>query len=535
MAPLRLALAALVVVVAGGFLALRATQALADRKSRASGDMPVVAIGHIVAFGGDSAHSNLAAPLADLLATSLGRSRGIRVVSQGRMLELMRGASGQGDADAPAFIAAARRAGATEVIDGTLYERPGGGLRLDLRRVQLATGAIGDAQSVEGRDLFALVDSGTARLLAALGAEAPAGSVTDVTTRSVAAYRAYDQCAHAFHRGEYLAALAFCDEALTADSMFALAAYYGALAATQAAPAAWPERMNRANALATRAADRERLIITADFAYRTSSPALRPAAESLAVRYPSEIEGYLYTGIARIQDGEFQSAIPPLERVVQMDSIGLRGARAPCSTCEAFRWWVSAYILLDSFPAAERVARAGLRLQPGSWAAARSLIEVLQLSGRAAEAESTERALAPADLPYDDMVQFQAEHLLRFGDFDAADRLLNEQVKRGGAARESNALWDLALSLRERGRLTEAVEVARRASPARRSQVPSRPPADHQRSRSATADGVRPAGDRSGTVRLDRPIVPTCQHAVAGGAAPCLDDDTCRRGKARRR
>ncbi|HET9271949.1 MAG TPA: hypothetical protein VFO31_27410, partial [Vicinamibacterales bacterium] len=72
------------------------------------------------------------------------------------------------------------------------------------------------------------------------------------------------------------------------------------------------------------------------------------------------------------------------------------------------------------------------------------------------------RVLAPANHPYDQMVLLQAEHLLRFGDYDAADRLLKAQIQRGGVARQADAIWDLALSLRERGRMREAVDVARR-------------------------------------------------------------------------
>ena len=463
---LRIRVATLAVVgataLAVGLIAVRDRRASAERRLGTNGEVPVVAIGHIVAFGGDSAHASMAAPVADLLATSLGRSRGIRVVSQGRMLELMLLAGSARDTSAGAFVNAARRAGAGEVIDGTLYGLPGGGLRLDLRRVHLATGAIDDVQSVEGSDLFALVDSGTVRLVAALGTDAPVGSVTEVTTRSLTAYRSYEQCVRAFYRAEFRAALAFCDEALATDSLFALAAYFGALTASKAEPDSWPARMDRAKTLAARAPDRERLIITADWAFRTSSPMLRPVADTLSARYPSDVEGYYYSGIARVYDGEFLAAIPALERVVAMDSGGLRGVRPLCWACEAFRWWVSAYVLSDSFRQAERVARDGLRMQPRSWPAALSLIEVLDQSGRAAEAESTARVLAPAEQRYDDMLLLQAQHLLRIGNYDAADRLLLGQIQRGGAEREPNALWELTLSLRERGRMAEALNVARR-------------------------------------------------------------------------
>jgi DNA-binding SARP family transcriptional activator/TolB-like protein len=238
----------------------------------------VIAIGHVAAFGADSAQNSLAAPVADLLTTSLARVHGIRVVSHGRMLELMR-TLGNEKSDTSGFIEAARRAGATEVVDGTLFTRPDGQLRLDLRRVDLVNGAIGDVTTIEGKDLFALVDSGTARLVTALGTDAPTGSVADVSTRSVTAYRMYEQGIRAFYRGDPHTALGFFDAALGEDSLFALAAYYGALSDQSIA---YLSRMDRARRLARRATDRERLTFLAGWAYRVSWPAVRGLADTLA-------------------------------------------------------------------------------------------------------------------------------------------------------------------------------------------------------------------------------------------------------------
>ena len=106
----------------------------------------VIAIGHVAAFGADSAQNSLAAPVADLLTTSLARVHGIRVVSHGRMLELMR-TLGNEKSDTSGFIEAARRAGATEVVDGTLFTRADGQPRLDPRRVDLVNGAIAGRSS----------------------------------------------------------------------------------------------------------------------------------------------------------------------------------------------------------------------------------------------------------------------------------------------------------------------------------------------------------------------------------------------------
>ena len=158
--------AALIVVATIGADRGRAS---AHGQTPASPGNAVVAIGNIAAYGSDSAQASThraASPI--LLTTSLARVHAIRVVSHGRMLELLH-ASGRTDTSTGAFLDAARQAGATQMIDGTLYARPGGHLRLDLRRVDLATGAIGDVHTIEGADLFALVDSGTMSLVVALG------------------------------------------------------------------------------------------------------------------------------------------------------------------------------------------------------------------------------------------------------------------------------------------------------------------------------------------------------------------------------
>ena len=416
----------------------------------------VLAIGHVASFGADSAKNSLAAPVADLLTTSLARVRGIRVVSHGRMLELMR-ALGSEKSDTSGFIEAARRAGATEVIDGTLFTRPDGRLRLDLRRVDLVNGAIGDVTTIEGNDLFALVDSGTARLVSALGTDAPSGSVADVSTRSVTAYRMYEQGIRAYYRGDAHTAIGFFDAALGEDSLFALAAYYAALSDRGST---YLSRMERARRLATRATDRERLTILAGWAYSVSSPALSALAETLSTKYATETEGHLYSGIARVYDGDFLGALVPLERVLRMDSLGIRdGGR--CSACDALLWKVSAYDLADSLVAAEREARRWVRLQPNSRPPLGALWAVIAREGRTAEAESLLRTRLESVLPYDDVAELRASNLLLAGDHEAADRLLSSQIGHGTTAQQSEPYFTLALSLREQGRLSAALDAAR--------------------------------------------------------------------------
>jgi len=457
--------AALLVALLAAVALLRRPVGVAERPAASRG-MATVAIGRIVSYGSDTTQAGMAAAVADLLTTSLARVSGIQVVSHGRMLELMRRRGGAGDTSAGRVADAAREAGATEVIEGTLYARPAGRLRLDVRRVDLESGAIGDVHTVEGSDLFALVDSGTARLVTALGSTAPAGSVSDVTTRSVTAYRLYERGIRAYYGDDPHAARALFDGALAEDSLFALAAYYGAISASDDGVEGGRDSVlvlfARAKRLASRAPDRERLTILADWAYRVSDPRLRQYAESLATRYPAEVEGHLYAGIGLVLDGDFLAAVAPLERVIAMDSSGLRGVAAACSACDAFVWLTSVYTLADSLPAAERVARRWVRREPRSLKAARTLVEQVEMQDRPADAEALFRNGVAGAQTADPLLSFWTPHYLRMADYAAADRLLVAQTRVSSAPQRLEALWQLAISLRQQGRFADALEAARR-------------------------------------------------------------------------
>ena len=145
-------------------------------------------------------------------------------------------------------------------MDGALYER-NGRLRLDLRRIDLPSGAVRAAYSVEAPDLFSLADSGTARVITGLGIATLPGSVADVTTRSAAAYRMYEQGLRAHFRGDVPVARSFFEAAVAEDSLFALAQYYAAVDAGNIILER--QRLERARKLASRASDRERLTIMA--------------------------------------------------------------------------------------------------------------------------------------------------------------------------------------------------------------------------------------------------------------------------------
>ena len=445
--------AAAIVIAAAGTVVLR------GRLSQAADNAPVVAIGRITDYSA-SADRRYGLPLADLLATNLARVQGFRVVSAPRMLELTRRASAEGDTTAAAVLTAARLAGAAELVDGIVYTRPDGRLRLDLRRIDVDNGDILQAQTVEGADLFALVDSGTARLVTAHGGTPP-GSVTGVTTQSVAAYSLYAQGLRANANGDVPGARTLFAAALREDSTFAMAAYYYARLAPNRTEIV--SGMERAMRLSASVSERERLLIHAGWAWTVTSRALGAVADSLVARYPQETQGHVYKGIALLQAGDFFAAVAPLERAIAMDSASFTRADSTsgCAACTALLQLVLTYELADSLGAAERVARRWTRLEPESSRSWASLWDVLERQAKFEEAQQVAAHIAQIDRDPIGATDRTAMNAVRMGNFELADRVLRAAIQGSSTAAQMDALWDLGLSLRHQGRLEEALAIAR--------------------------------------------------------------------------
>jgi hypothetical protein len=325
-------------------------------------------VGLIADYGG-AARTSLGRPLADMVATDLARSPGLRVMSTARVYELL-SQMHAGDSAASGFMSAARQAGATELLDGALYPLGGGRLRLDLRRVDVGSGRVLGAYSVAGADPFQLADSLTSQLVHEYGSAAPGGLIADLTTRSLEAYRAYGAGLQAYFQGDQPTAERRFQDALAADSGFAMASYYYALASGD--PATQLARMDAALRRAAHASDRERLIISATWALMNHAPAGRAVAETLAVRYPAEVDGHLLLGFAQYADEDYLPGIRSYQRVLAMDSLALHGAQVRCSACDAASQIVVGYAALDSLPGALRAATDWTRVQhenPASWRA----------------------------------------------------------------------------------------------------------------------------------------------------------------------
>jgi tetratricopeptide (TPR) repeat protein len=419
---------------------------------------PVVAVGPLTHHGTADTLS-VASAVADMLATNLARVPELRVVSGARMYEI-RAQLGDVHGDAT-WISAARHAGAGELIEGALHPSAAG-LRLDLRRVDLRTGAVRAEYTVAGADAFELVDRATAEIGADLGLSAAALHLADVTTTSFVAYRFYEEGLRSYAEGDFRGALRLFDTALAEDSTFALAAHYAWASRTglfQPVPSEVRARLLR---LADRATDRERLIIRSVWAEGEASERVA-IADTLVARYPTEPDGHLLLGGARVASGDFLGALPYLERVVTMDSLGLRGTHARCRACEALGEIVRVYALADSTGAAERVARGWVRLQPQSaraWHALANILEAQERHDEAGPARRRATEISPGHL-YNAL--YPAISRMLAGDYGDADRLLHDLARDGTPEVRLEALWFLTISLRYQGRLREALETVHRA------------------------------------------------------------------------
>ena len=451
--PLAAALAVMVLGVLAVTVVRRATRA-----EPAGSAAPLVAVGHIADHRGEGAPP-LTAPLADLLATNLARVPALRVVSTARLYEIMRGAGATDAKDPGAFGAAARRAGASELVDGSLYAEAGGTLRLDLRRISLASGDILVALTVSGRDIFELVDSGTARLAAQVGTTGPAGSISEVTTRSEVAYRFYTEGLRAYYRGDRPSARRLFDAALGEDSTLAMAAFYRGRSENRGDLSV--PYLRRALRLSVRASDRERLIIRTVWGWFTSDPSVLATAETLAVRYPQELTGQLHAGIALMMAGEYPSAVRRLRDVVTRDSSSRSFSGTACTACEARHQLVWAYLMMDSLPTAVREARRWTQVDPQSAQAWERLAYTRLVSGNFEAGRVAYRKAAEIDPTMSGSPEFYAYYYMLPGDYATADRALREIAQSGTAMWRGDAEWYLTISLRRQGRYREALARAR--------------------------------------------------------------------------
>lgn len=451
------------VAVAGAVLLLLVVAGMASRGRLAFGfgaapRSPVLAVGMIREDGPtETRHADRV--LTDMLATNLSRVAGLDVLSNWRLFELMR--PGQ-DTLVAGFTDAARRAGATEILQGRLVTGSPLGMTIEVQRVDLATGLVKGGYRASAADQYALIDSVTAVIARDLRLGSPDGSVADATTSSLLAYRFYEEGVRAFYQADASAAERLLRAALREDSNFVMAAYY--LTRVVQADDALPARA-RALQLASRAPERERLAITAELLDGNDEPAALAVAESLATRYPTDPRAFEILGKTRFARGDWTGAVAAAERAIALDSAAEDVENPDCRVCLDLSQLAETYLWWDSLPAAERTARRMLRLRPGSHQPWQILARIDAAHGDAAGMRANLRRFVDARSS-PTVPTFLLRYWTLVEDFVEAER--QSLAIMGSSRREDvvEARWHRTIALQYQGRLQEALELSRvRPSP----------------------------------------------------------------------
>lgn len=281
-----------------------------------------------------------------------------------------------------------------------------------------------------------------------------------VQPMSGAARLMYDQAMRAWSLDDRASAERLMRVAFDQDSTFGLAALQlGHLLGLRGEHEVSQRLQQRAAALAPLQSDHDRLLILALHANHFNEPTQLAFAETLAIRYPADVEGQLLVGKARWMSGRFATAVTPLQQVIAAGGSGRDSTGERCLSCEAYGLLTVAYEHMDSLPAAERTARTWVRARPTYATAWNTLSYQLSISGRFEEAlAARHRAddLAPAGVDANAL----GEILLRAGDFRALEDILTLRERIGSTEDADGARFLRWRLRREQGRWREALALA---------------------------------------------------------------------------
>jgi serine/threonine-protein kinase len=382
-----LAIAGLITVGVGLFLRGEPAATLSGPSGR-----PAVAV---LAFDNptrDAGLDWLTGGVADMLSIGLSETAGLDVMSSRRTSDLLRDAGQpEAGADPAEAFELVREAGARAVVAGAVY-RSGSDFRLDVRVEDLGSSRLIAATSVRGPDVFALADELVGRLRAALRVEGDGAGrgIAEITTHSIEAFRLYTEGYAAIRGLRTNEARQALEAALRLDPGYALAhvALSEAFEKFSDQKRA-EEHLARAQALAGRLSERDRLLVEAreaHFAGQTDRTVR--ALETFIARWPTEDTAWDLLVHAYGRD--------PALKPRQLDVLRRWRAAVPGPGAgHMHNHFGYAYIDAGRLDEATRSFEAYIRVNPKEPNAYDSFAEALMIAGRLPEAlASYERALA---------------------------------------------------------------------------------------------------------------------------------------------
>jgi DNA-binding SARP family transcriptional activator/predicted Zn-dependent protease len=443
----------------GVALVLTVTAAVARQAGWFNRDgRPVLAVG-LIREDGVTDSLRIGGVLTDMLATNLARVEGLAVLANTRVLEVMRPSRDS----STAYAEAARRAGASELLEGRLTTLPHDGLELEMRRVELRTGIVRDVYRARANERYALVDSVTQLVAHRFRLASPTSSVAAATTPSPMAYRLYEEGLRAYFQRDLKGAQRLVRAALEDDSTFAMAAYYEAVIAVDLNNVTVPDGRNvndlqlAALRLARRAPDGQRLMISANLRIQRQEPEALAMAESLAMRYPDDPRALETLGRARWTSGDWPGSVQAIERAIALDSVTDAKGSPVCHLCEDYSALAETYAWWDSLPAAARTLHRSLKARPdvaSPWYWLAFISARLGDSAAAYGALRRQIALSGGDYGHSKL-----RIALTLGAYEDVERDVRPLLASSAEGEWSDGLNALLFALRNEGRLRDAIEL----------------------------------------------------------------------------
>ena len=260
-----------------------------------------------------------------MLLTGLAQTRGLDIVSTQRLREAgkQNGVTDLASLDPRQVGEIAKLAGAGAVVIGSIYQA-GEEIRIDARVEDLATGRVLAADTVRGADVFVLVDRLAASIRRGIGVEQIAADrgITDVSTASLEAYRAYAEGTEARNNFRFEDAGKFLDQAVAIDPGFAEA--HLELAAVSNAvgrPDSGMAHLRKATEHRDRLGERERLLLRIESARANKdfSQAAR-ALDQLVGQFPDA--DVAYDLAAQLYHPVF-GALPSVDKALEFGKAGV--------------------------------------------------------------------------------------------------------------------------------------------------------------------------------------------------------------------
>ena len=258
----------------------------------------------------------------NMLLTGLAQTPGLDVIGSQRLREAAK-QTGQADLetlDKGLLRGVAREAGAGAVVTGSIFQA-GVEMRIDVQVEDITSGRVLFAHSVQGKEVFLLVDDLTGRIQNSLNLTVAAGGsgIARTTSTSLEAYRLYTEGMVAIgHIRERDAARLF-KRAVELDPSFAMAYFQlSNLPQFRGNPALAEEYRRKTMAHLDRLPERQKLLVQAAFALESENNPDKAIGllEDLLARYPDEEEAYLWLSRAYHTLNQRDQALAALERGV---------------------------------------------------------------------------------------------------------------------------------------------------------------------------------------------------------------------------